>query len=66
MQRTPGPGSNPAPRGDGGARSSYVYPERLTAEERAEVDRMLDVDAEAYLRWLAGDGPDPCSDESRE
>lgn len=42
----------------------YLYPEELTAEERAQTERVLDVDGEAYLRWLAGEGPDPCPPES--
>jgi hypothetical protein len=42
----------------------YRYPEELSADERAEVDRVLPVDGEAYLLWLAGDGPDPCLPES--
>lgn len=29
-----------------------------------ETGRFIDVDAEAYLRWLAGEGPDPCPPES--
>jgi hypothetical protein len=66
MHRVPGPESNPAPRieRDREERPRYAYPETLTPEERAEMDRVLDVDGEAYLRWLAGEGPDPC-DESR-
>jgi len=43
---------NPPPR--------YRYPEELTTEELAEMERILPVDGEAYLRWLAGEGPDPC------
>jgi len=42
----------------------YRYPEELTASERAETASVLDVDGEAYLRWLAGEGPDPCVRES--
>ena len=44
----------------------YLFPEVPSTEERAQMARALDVDAEAYLRWLAGEGPDPfpvgCSD----
>jgi len=45
-------------------RPKYRYPEELTASERAEAAIVLDVDGEAYLRWLAGEGPDPCVRES--
>jgi hypothetical protein len=38
----------------------YHFPEKLTPGEAEEMDRVLDVDGEAYLRWLAGEGPDPC------
>ena len=55
--------SDPA-RADEPKRPRYRYPEPLTAEERAEMQRVLDVDGEAYLRWLAGEGPDPCPPES--
>jgi hypothetical protein len=46
-----------------GAVPRYRYPDALTAEGRAEMDRTLPVDGDAYLRWLAGDGPDPCAPE---
>lgn len=42
----------------------YLFPEVPSAEERAQMARALDVDTEAYLRWLAGEGPDPCPSES--
>jgi hypothetical protein len=42
----------------------YLYPEQATPEERAQMARTLDVDGEAYLRWLAGEGPDPGPPES--
>lgn len=29
-----------------------------------EAGRFIDVEAEGYLRWLAGEGPDPCPPES--
>jgi len=29
-----------------------------------EARRLLEVDGEAYLRWLAGEGPDPCPPKS--
>jgi len=35
---------------------TYLYPEEVAAEERAEMARVLEVDGEAYLRWLAGEG----------
>ncbi|HEY6559480.1 MAG TPA: hypothetical protein VI072_19490 [Polyangiaceae bacterium] len=47
-------------RSEASKRPRYRYPEELTAEERTELQRVLDVDGEAYLRWLAGEGPDPC------
>lgn len=43
----------------------YRFPEELTAEELEQMDRVLDVDGEAYLRWLeTGEGPDPCGGSS--
>jgi hypothetical protein len=41
-------------------RPRFLYPEQATPEVRAQMARRLDVDGEAYLRWLAGEGPDPC------
>jgi hypothetical protein len=62
MQRVSAPSTRPAqPVERDAQRVAFSYPENLTAEERAEVDRTLDVDGEAYLRWLAGEGPDPCA-----
>jgi hypothetical protein len=49
-----------------GDQPRYLYPEEVTAEERAEMARVLEVDGEAYLRWLAGEGPDPCPPESSD
>jgi hypothetical protein len=49
------------PADRGAHRVGFSYPETLTVEERAQMGRMLDVDGEAYLRWLAGEGPDPCA-----
>ena len=44
-------------------RPRYRYPEELTPEELAEMQRDSGVDGEAFLRWLAGEGPDPCPPE---
>jgi hypothetical protein len=44
-------------------RPRYRFPEELTAEERAALKRDSGVDGEAFLRWLAGEGPDPCPPE---
>ena len=44
----------------------YLFPEVPSAEERAQMARALDVDTVAYLRWLAGEGPDPCPSESSD
>jgi hypothetical protein len=42
-------------------RPRFVYPEQLTPDDLEAMDQVLDVDAEAYLRWLeTGEGPDPC------
>jgi hypothetical protein len=38
----------------------YLYPEQATTEEREQMTRRMDVDSEAYLRWLEGVGSDPC------
>ncbi len=56
--------SHPAPKPSSptavaSSRPRFAYPEPLTAEELAEMDEVLDVDGEAFLRWLAGEGPDP-------
>lgn len=63
MQRNSGPSTKPTPieiDGTAHERPGFLYPEQLTDDERAEMDHVLDVDGEAYLRWLAGEGPDPC------
>ncbi|MBN1610869.1 MAG: hypothetical protein JW940_29830 [Polyangiaceae bacterium] len=58
------PKSTP-PAGD--APPLYRYPGELTAEDLAAMDHVVDVDGEAYLRWLeTGEGPDPCEPESSE
>ncbi|MBN1610860.1 MAG: hypothetical protein JW940_29785 [Polyangiaceae bacterium] len=45
----------------------YRYPEEVTAEDLAAMDRVVDVDAEEYLRWLeTGEGPEPCEPEASE
>jgi hypothetical protein len=45
----------------------HRYPDEVTAEDLAAMDRVVDVDAEAYLRWLeSGKGPEPCEPESSE
>lgn len=45
--------------------ADYRYPQELTAEERAQMDRVVELtpeQAEAYLRWLeTGEGSDPCA-----
>ncbi len=42
-------------------RPEFAYPDELTPDEIEAMDRVLDVDSEAYLRWLeTGEGPDPC------
>jgi hypothetical protein len=52
------PEESPADESD---RPRFVYPERLTPGELQAMDEVLDVDSEAYLRWLETDeGPDPC------
>jgi hypothetical protein len=56
--------SDPAERKLGEQPPRYRYPEELTPEEIEQTKRVLNVDGEAYLRWLAGDGPDPCPPES--
>ncbi len=42
-------------------RPKYLYPEDVSPAEQSEALRLLDVDGEAYLRWLAGEGADPCT-----
>jgi len=37
----------------------YAYPEPLIPEDMEGMDRVLDVDGEAFLAWLAGEGPEP-------
>jgi hypothetical protein len=50
-----------APSATESDRPRFVYPEELTQEELEAMDRVLDVDSEAYLRWLeTGKGPEPC------
>ena len=44
----------------------YRVPEELPPDEVEQLDRVMDVDGEAYLRWLAGEGPDPCLPERSE
>jgi hypothetical protein len=52
------PEESPADKSD---RPRFVYPEELTPDELQAMDQVLDVDSEAYLRWLeTGEGPDPC------
>lgn len=35
--------------------------EEPSAQELAEIQAVVEVDSEAYLRWLeSGEGPDPC------
>lgn len=67
MPRPPDPSSQPAPvetDGIGTDRPRVAYPEQLTDDERAQMNRVLDVDGEAYLRWLGGEGPDPLTGPS--
>jgi hypothetical protein len=45
-------------------RVKHRYPEELTPEELAQMKRVMPVDGEAYIRWLRGEGPDPCPPES--
>lgn len=40
--------------------ATHAFPEPVSEAEQADMDRLLDVDGDAYQRWLAGDGPDPC------
>ena len=47
-------------------RALYRFPEELSPDEAEQMDRVMDVDGEAYLRWLAGEGPDPCPPERSE
>ena len=47
-------------------RPRYLYPEQATAEEREQMTRRIEADGDAYLRWLAGEGPDPCPPESSD
>jgi hypothetical protein len=61
-----GPTPSEPVRAEEPKRGRYRYPEELSAEERAQMARLLDVDGEAYLRWLAGEGPDPCPPESSD
>jgi hypothetical protein len=57
--------TNKPPSAD--ASPPYRYPDEVTAEDLAAMDRVVDVDAEAYLRWLeSGKGPEPCEPESSE
>jgi hypothetical protein len=60
MHRDPDPESNPAPRVErsGDERPRYAYPEPLTPEQRADMDRVLPEEVtETHLRWLeTGEG----------
>ena len=59
------PPSDPAEDARGTpAAPRYAYPEPLTPEDMEGMDRVLDVDGEAYIRWLMGEGPDPCPESS--
>jgi hypothetical protein len=40
-------------------RPRFRYPDPLTQEDLDAMDRVLDVDGEAFIRWLAGEGPEP-------
>lgn len=54
--------SDPAPS-EQSKRPRYRYPEDLTPEQVAQLQRSAVVDAEAYLRWLeTGEGSDPCAE----
>jgi hypothetical protein len=44
----------------------YRFPDELSPDEAEQMDHVMDVDGEAYLRWLAGEGPDPCPPEGSE
>ena len=46
------------------SRPRFAYPEPLTAEELAEMDEVLDVDGEAFLRWLETGEGDPWGERS--
>jgi hypothetical protein len=46
--------AKPAPSGP-----RYVYPEALTDKDLEDMDTVLPVDGEAFLKWLAGEGPEP-------
>jgi len=55
---TPPPdGATNAQRTEDGPR--YVYPEPLTSADLDDMDRVLAVDGEEFLKWLAGEGPEP-------
>jgi hypothetical protein len=60
-------GSRPEPAPElVGKPPRFGYPEKLTVEEEAQVQHVLPVDGEAYVRWLRGEGPDPCPPESSD
>lgn len=40
-------------------RPMYRYPEPLTEQDLAEMDQILDIDVEAFLRWLESGAEDP-------
>lgn len=54
--------SDPAQRPDG--HILFRFCEERTLDELKQTERLLDVDGADYLRWLAGEGPDPCPPES--
>ena len=57
-----GEAASPAPKP---SRPRVRFPDGAFApEDLKDMDRVLDVDGEAYLRWLEGKGPDPCSESS--
>jgi hypothetical protein len=57
--------ASPAPASERAeATPRFVYPEPLSAADVEDMEHDLDVDGAAYIRWLMGEGPDPCPESS--